>query len=155
MSRIKMMDKNDHFFMKQALKEAHKAFKINEVPVGAVIVSEKNILSQAYNQCRALNDPTAHAEIVAIRKACQERRNYRLDGCDLYVTLEPCPMCVGAIVLSRIKRLVYGAPDPKGGGVYSIIEFPFERTNHHLEIKSGVMAEECSKILKSFFKSKR
>jgi tRNA(adenine34) deaminase len=150
-----MMQKDDRYFMKQALREARKALKINEVPVGALIVSDKKIVSQGYNQNVSLNDPTAHAEILAIRKACQIKENYRLNGCEIYVTLEPCPMCVGAVVLSRIKRLVYGAPDPKGGGVHSIMEFPFEKTNHKIEIRSGIMAKECGKILKDFFKSKR
>ncbi|MFO7979819.1 MAG: tRNA adenosine(34) deaminase TadA [Candidatus Aminicenantes bacterium] len=149
------MPKDDRYFMKQAFREAQKALKINEVPVGAVIVSEGDIVSRAYNQSLSLNDPTAHAEITAIRKACSKKENYRLNGCEIYVTLEPCPMCMGAVVLSRIKRLVYGAPDPKGGGVHSIMEFPFEKTNHKIEIRSGIMAKECGKILKDFFKSKR
>jgi len=149
------MQKDDRYFMKQALREAQKALQINEVPVGAVIVSGKSIVSRAYNQNLSLNDPTAHAEILAIRKACQKKENYRLNDCEMYVTLEPCPMCLGAVVLSRIKRLVYGAPDPKGGGVHSIMEFPFEKTNHKIEIRSGIMAKECGKILKDFFKSKR
>lgn len=154
-SRIKMMQKDDDYFMKQALIEAQKALQINEVPVGAVIVSDKSIVSRAFNQNLSLNDPTAHAEISAIRKACSKKENYRLNDCEMYVTLEPCPMCVGAIVLSRIKRLIYGAPDLKGGWVHSVMEFPFEKINHEVEIKSGIMAEECGKILKDFFKSKR
>lgn len=150
-----MMPKDDHYFMEQAIREAQKALKINEVPIGAVIVSDKKIVSRAFNQSLSLNDPTAHAEILAIRKACQKKENYRLNDCEMYVTLEPCPMCVGAMVQSRIKRLVYGAPDPKGGGIHSIMEFPFEKTNHKIERKSGIMAKECGKILKDFFSSKR
>jgi len=149
------MAKDDHYFMKQALIEAQKALKINEVPVGAVIVSKKSIVSRAFNQNISLNDPTAHAEIMAIRKACRKKENHRLNDCEMYVTLEPCPMCLGAMVLSRIKTLVYGAPDPKGGGVHSIMEFPFGKTNHKIEIRSGVLAKECGKILKDFFRTKR
>ncbi|MCD6516521.1 MAG: tRNA adenosine(34) deaminase TadA [Candidatus Aminicenantes bacterium] len=150
-----MMKKDDFYFMRQALKEAEQARKKNEVPVGAVIVSGGNILSRAHNQCVSLNDPTAHAEILAIREACQVKGNERLNDCDLYVTLEPCPMCAGAAVLSRLKRLVYGADDPKGGGIRSIMEFPFNKTNHTPEIKRGFLSEECGKILKDFFRSKR
>jgi len=150
-----MMKKDDYHFMIQALIQARKAFQIDEVPVGAVVVSGKDIISRAFNQSMSLNDPTAHAEITAIRKACHKRKNYRLNDCDIYVTLEPCPMCIGAIVLSRIKRLVYGAQDPKGGAVQSILEFPFEKTNHNIEVTTGIKAEECGKILKDFFRSKR
>lgn len=149
------MPKDDHYFMKKALCQARKALEMNEVPVGAVMVSDGKIVSQGYNQTVSLNDPTAHAEILAIRKASLKKGNYRLDDCEIYVTLEPCPMCVGALVLSRIRRLVYGAPDPKGGGVHSIMEFPFRKTNHTIEIKSGIMAEECGQILKNFFILKR
>ena len=149
------MPKDDHYFMKQALCQARRALERNEVPVGAVIVSDKIIVSRGYNQNVSLNDPTAHAEILAIRKASLKKGNYRLNDCEIYVTLEPCPMCVGALVLSRIKRLVYGAPDPKGGGVRSIMEFPFKKTNHKIEIMSGIMAEECGQMLKDFFKLKR
>ncbi len=143
------------FFINQALKEAEKSAKKGEVPVGAVVVFENKILSRAHNETIAKNDPTAHAEIGAIRKACQKKKNYRLSDCDLYVTLEPCPMCLGAIVNSRIKRLIFGAYDPKSGAVQSIIRFPFDQMNHNVEVKGGVLAEECGKILKKFFKEKR
>ena len=149
------MRKDDLYFMRQALTEAEKALQKNEVPVGAVIVSGGNILSRAFNQCVSFNDPTAHAEVLAIREACQIKGNWRLNDCELYVTLEPCPMCTGAVVLSRLRRLVYGADDPKGGGIRSVMEFPFERTNHTPEIKRGLLSEECSRILKDFFISKR
>ena len=146
---------DDEFFILQALKEAEKSSKKGEVPVGAVVVSENKVLSRAHNEVIEKNDPTAHAEIMAIRKACLKRKNYRLSDCDLYVTLEPCPMCLGAAVNSRIKRLIFGAYDPKGGAVESVMKFPFDRMNHKPKIKGGVLAEECGKILKDFFKEKR
>jgi len=146
---------NDEFFILQALREAEKSSKKGEVPVGAVVVSENKVLSRAHNEVIEKNDPTAHAEIMAIRKACLKRKNYRLSDCDLYVTLEPCPMCLGAAVNSRIKRLIFGAYDPKAGAVESTMKFPFDRMNHRVEIKGGVLAEECGKILKDFFKEKR
>lgn len=146
---------DDEFFILQALKEAEKSAKKGEVPVGAVVVSENKVLSRAHNEVIEKNDPTAHAEIMAIRKACLKRKNYRLSDCDLYVTLEPCPMCLSAAVNSRIKRLIFGAYDPKGGAVESTMKFPFDRMNHRVEIKGGVLAEECGKILKDFFKEKR
>lgn len=149
------MDRNDQYYMELALVEAQKALRAEEVPVGALVVSGEKIISRAYNQCIAFNDPTAHAEIISIRKACQKLKNYRLTECEIYVTLEPCPMCVGAIVLARIKRLVYGVSDPKGGGVHSILEFPFEKTNHSAAIESGILEKECRKILKDFFRAKR
>ncbi len=146
---------DDEFFILQALKEAKKSAKKGEVPVGAVVVSGNEVLSRAHNDSIAKSDPTAHAEMRAIRKACQKRKNYRLPDCDLYVTLEPCSMCLGAIVHSRIKRLIFGAYDPKGGAVQSIMKFPFARMNHSVEVKGGILAEECGRILKDFFKQKR
>lgn len=145
----------DEFFMRKALEQAEKSLNRGEVPVGAVVVSAEEILSQAHNESIARNDPTAHAEIVAIRQACQKRRNYRLLDCDLYVTLEPCPMCLGAMVHARIRRLVFGALDPKSGAVESVMLFPFDQTNHRVEVKGGVLAQECGKMLKEFFQQKR
>lgn len=147
--------RNDEFFMLQALKEAQKSAKNGEVPVGAVIVSENKILSQAHNEVIARNDPTAHAEIMAIRKVSKKRKNYRLSNCDLYVTLEPCPMCLGAMIQARIRRLIFGSYDPKGGAVESVMSFPFNQMNHRLEIKGGILAKECGRVLKDFFKEKR
>ena len=147
--------RDDEFFMRQALVEAQKSLKREEVPVGAVLVSENEIISRAHNEPIAKNDPTAHAEMIAIRKAGSKKRNYRLPDCDLYVTLEPCPMCLGAAVHARIRRLVFGALDPKGGAVESVMKFPLERMNHRVEIVGGVLAEECGNILKDFFKIKR
>ena len=147
--------KKDEHFMRQALAQAEKACKKGEVPVGAVLVSEDKILSRAYNQPLRWFDPTAHAEILAMRKASQKKKNYRLSHCDLFVTLEPCAMCLSAAVQARIRRLIFGAYDPKSGAVVSMMRFPLEKTNHRLEIRGGVLAEECGKVLKDFFKKKR
>jgi tRNA(adenine34) deaminase len=147
--------KDDEFFMRQALAEAQKSLKKKEVPVGAVLVFEKEIVSRAHNEPIVKSDPTAHAEIVVIRKASSKRKNYRLSGCDLYVTLEPCAMCLGAAVHARIRKLVFGAIDPKSGAVESVMKFPLERMNHRVEIVGGVLADECSQILRDFFKKKR
>ena len=145
----------DEYFMKKALSEAEKAIKAGEVPVGAVLVEGEKIIACGYNKPLSLDDPTAHAEIVAIREACKGKGNYRLTGCDLYVTLEPCAMCLGAAIHARLRRVVFGSLDPKGGAVESTMSFPWEKMNHRLEIKGGVLAAECGKILKSFFEKKR
>jgi len=147
--------KTDESFMREALLEAKSAAKSNEVPVGAVVVGDKKILGRAHNSTIYLNDPTAHAEILAIRAACRIKNNYRIPGCDLYVTLEPCVMCMGAILQARIRRLVFGTYDPKTGAVISMIKFPFDRMNHALEIEAGILSEECGKILKDFFAERR
>jgi tRNA(adenine34) deaminase len=147
--------KSDEFFMRQALAEAQKSLKREEVPVGAVLVFEKKIVSRAHNEPIAKDDPTAHAEIIAIRKAGSKRKNYRISGSELYVTLEPCAMCLGAAVHARIRKLVFGALDPKNGAVESVMKFPLEKMNHRVEIVGGVLADECSKILRDFFKKKR
>ena len=146
---------DDEFFMRKALEEAEKSLKKKEVPVGAVLVLGNKILSRGHNEPILRNDPSAHAEITAIRKACLKKKNYRLPGCELYVTLEPCAMCLSAAVHARVKRLVFGAYDPKAGAVESMMKFPFEKTNHRIEIKGGVLADECGKILKDFFQKKR
>jgi tRNA(adenine34) deaminase len=148
------MDKDERFML-EALAEAQKAMDAGEVPVGAVLVEDEKIIARGYNTPVSLNDPTAHAEIIAIRKACRKKQNYRLTGCDLYVTLEPCAMCIGAAVQARIRRLVYGAHDPKSGAIQSMMEFPFGRMNHRMEIRGGVLADECGKILRAFFEKKR
>lgn len=142
-------------FMREALSEAERAAENNEVPVGAVVVSDSIILSRAHNGAISLHDPTAHAEILAIREACRIKDNYRIPDCDLYVTLEPCVMCLGAILQARIRRLIFGAQDPKSGAVESILTFPLDQMNHPLKIESGILADECGKILKDFFASKR
>ena len=141
--------------MRRALWEAEKAAKRGDVPVGAVIVSAGKIFSRGHNEPIRRNDPTAHAEICAIRKACRNAGNYRLQNCDLYVTLEPCAMCLGAVIQARIRSLVFGASDPKAGAVVSIMRFPLEKTNHKMDVRGGVLAGECGLILKDFFRSKR
>ena len=146
--------KNDEFFMGKALCEAEKSLKKKEIPVGAVLVSGDKILSHGHNEPISKNDPTAHAEINAIREACKKKKNYRLPDCEIYVTLEPCAMCLSALVHARVKRLVFGAYDPKTGAIESMMRFPFEKTNHRIEIKGGVLAGECGKILKDFFLKK-
>ena len=146
---------NDELLMKEALREARKSIEKGEIPVGAVLVSENKIISRGHNECISRNDPSAHAEILAMRVACFLRCNYRLPDCELYVTLEPCAMCLGAAVQARIKRLVFGTYDPKGGAVVSIMNFPFEKTNHRIEIKGGILERECAELLREFFKDKR
>lgn len=144
-------------WMQEALKEAEKAAAIGEVPVGAVIVDENGeIIVRAHNLRETTGDPTAHAEILALREAAKIRKHWRLTGMTLCVTLEPCTMCAGAIVLSRLTRLVYGASDPKAGAsgsVYDLVRS--EKLNHKVEVYTGIMAEECGKILKDFFKARR
>ena len=145
----------DLFYMQLALDEARAAADQGEVPIGSVLVHDDKILSRAHNQVIAKNDPTAHAEILAVRKACRIKNNYRLPGSVLYITLEPCAMCLSAIVQARINRMVFGAHDPKAGAVESIMKFPFEKTNHRVSIRSGILSEECSRILRDFFKERR
>ena len=146
---------DDKYFMEIALSEARRALKKDEVPIGAVIVIENKIISKGHNQPVKSNDPSAHAEIIALRKASKKVKNYRLENAVLYCTVEPCLMCLGAIIHARIKRLVYGASEPKFGAVKSIFSFPFNKVNHTMEVKGGVLAEKCSKILREFFEKKR
>lgn len=139
-------------WMKQALREAEKAFEDNEVPVGAVVVHEDKIIGRGYNQIEKLQDPTAHAEMIALTAAANHLNSRRLEGCALYVTLEPCPMCAGAIVLSRIPTLVFGAYDPKAGAcgtLYNIVEDA--RLNHRVHVIPGVCDVESEQLLKGFF----
>lgn len=147
---------DDAFFMALALEQAQKAWNMGEVPVGAVVVKEGRVVAFGSNQPIAAHDPTAHAEIVALRAAAQVLGNYRLPGCDLYVTLEPCVMCAGAMMHARLSRVIFGATDPKTGTCGSIIDlFAQERLNHHTEVVGGVMAQECSALLKDFFVQRR
>jgi tRNA(adenine34) deaminase len=144
------------YFMQLALQEAEYALAENEVPVGAVIVYEGRIIAAAHNQRQQLRDTTAHAEMIAITQAAALRGSWRLDGCTLYVTLEPCPMCAGAILQARIPTVVYGAADPKAGAVqtlYRLLDDP--RLNHRAEVVSGVRAEACGQILTRFFQQQR
>ena len=145
----------DQLFMRKALNESRKAAVKEEIPVGAVIVSGIQVLSRAHNRSVSKCDPTAHAEILALRKACAKMKNYRLPGAVMYVTMEPCSMCLGAMVHARIERLVFGAHDPKAGAVESAGKFPWEKLNHRILIRSGVLSEECGQVLKDFFTDKR
>jgi tRNA(adenine34) deaminase len=147
---------DDAFFMREALKQAKKAFEKDEVPVGAIIQRDGEIIARAHNLRETHQDATAHAELLAIRKACKVIGSWRLVNCSLYVTLEPCAMCAGAIVLSRLDKVVFGAHDPKSGACGSLLNIPEdERFNHRPEIISGVLAPECGEILKDFFRLKR
>ena len=143
-------------FMREALKEATAAYEADEAPVGAVIVHENRVIARAHNQRELLSDPTAHAEMIAITQAADALDSWRLEGCTLYVTLEPCPMCAGAMVLARLERLVYGADDPKAGAVASVFRLLDEpRLNHRVRTTGGVLAEACGGVLTAFFQAKR
>lgn len=142
--------------MQQALSQAHNAWALGEVPVGAVVVKDGQVVATGFNQPIGTHDPTAHAEIMALRAAASILGNYRLPGCELYVTLEPCAMCAGAMMHARLARVVYGAPDPKTGVCGSILNlFEQEKLNHHTAVVGGVLAEECSVLLKDFFAERR
>jgi tRNA(adenine34) deaminase len=142
--------------MNYALSEARKAFDEDEVPVGAVIVHEGEVIARAHNQIKMLKDPTAHAEMIAITQAAAHLENERLTGCDLYVTIEPCSMCVGAAVLGRIGKIVYGANDSKTGACGSAIDLAKNGLfNHDIEVVSGIMEPECRTIMQEFFLAKR
>ena len=147
---------SDQIFMRQALSQAHNAWALGEVPVGALVVKDGRVIATGFNQPIGSQDPTAHAEIMALRTAASLLGNYRLPGCELYVTLEPCAMCVGAILHARIARVVFGAPDPKTGACGSVINLiEHGKLNHHATVTGGVMAEECSILLKEFFAERR
>ena len=150
------MNTDDQKFMLEALKEANKAALLNEVPVGAVIVKNNKIVARGHNLREKTNDPTAHAEIIAIRKACKKLKSWRLEGCTIYVTVEPCAMCAGTLLWTRIDRIVFGANDPKGGAIGSSFElFRVKGINHHPEITRGVLDVRCALLMKEFFKAKR
>lgn len=149
------MDKNKAF-MAEALKEAALAAEMGEVPIGAVIVRGDEIIAAAHNLVETSKDPTAHAEMLAIRQAAARLGGWRLTGCHMYVTVEPCSMCAGAIVWARIEKLFIGTDDPKGGACGSIFNIPQEKKlNHYTEIETGLLQEECSEIMKTFFKKLR
>lgn len=146
----------DFYYMKEAIKEAMKAEQKDEVPIGAVIVKDGKIIARAHNTRETKQISTHHAEINCIEKACKKIGFWRLDDCELYVTLEPCPMCAGAIFQSRIKRVIYGASDPKGGSYGSCFNLnEVKGLNHYPEIQSGIMEEDCAQLLKNFFRKKR
>ncbi|MBP7707804.1 MAG: tRNA adenosine(34) deaminase TadA [Candidatus Aminicenantes bacterium] len=146
---------DDREIMARALRLAARAAAAGEVPVGAVVVRDGAIVGRGANRPVASSDPTAHAEIVALRRAARRAANYRLPDCDLFVTVEPCAMCLGAAVQARVRRIVYGADDPKAGAVSSVLRFPFERLNHRPEIVGGILAEEAAALMRDFFRARR
>ncbi len=149
------MDEHAHF-MRYALKEAEAALAVGEVPVGAVVVAGGEVVGSGHNLRESINDPTAHAEMIAIREASQKLERWRLIGADIYVTVESCAMCAGAIVLARMDRLIYGAPDEKAGACGSIFNIVEDaRLNHRLEVISGILEAECRGVIENFFRQKR
>lgn len=147
---------DDDYFMGLALAEARKAYALGEVPIGAVLVMDGAVVAAAHNRRETWRDATAHAEIIAIQQACRRLGRWRLTGATLYVTIEPCSMCAGAIVLSRLDRLVYGGADYKAGAVESLFNIvQHEALNHRVEVLAGVRSEECAAIMKEFFKERR
>ncbi len=146
----------DEKFMRAALREAAQAAEEEEIPIGAVVVSDGRIIGRGYNQREKLHDPTAHAEMLALTAAAADVGDWRLSGCTMYVTLEPCPMCAGAIVLARISRLVFGSHDPKAGACGSLYQLHDDpRLNHRVPLTTGVLADECGDVLRAFFQRLR
>jgi tRNA(adenine34) deaminase len=146
----------DEFWMEEALRSAQRALEAGEVPVGAVVVHAGEIIGRGWNRNITDSDPTAHAEIVALRQAAAHLGNHRLGDCALFVTIEPCPMCAGALVHSRVKRVVYGADDPKAGAIHSVLQVLNHPTlNHRTEVRGGVLAGRSAELLQSFFRSRR
>ena len=148
---------SDGYYLGLALEQAKKGLAVGEVPVGAVLVDEAGeVLARAFNQPIGLHDPTAHAEVLALREGARLRGNYRLPGLCLYVTMEPCIMCLGAMIQARLRRVVFGAPDPKGGACVSLFRLPEDaRLNHRLEVTGGVREAECRALVQEFFKARR
>ena len=147
---------NDEEYMGLALVEARKAYELGEVPIGAVVVKDGEVIATAYNLRETGHDATAHAEVLAIRRACEKIGHWRLTGATLYVTIEPCPMCAGALVMSRIDRLVYGAADYKAGAVESLFNITnHSGLNHRIKVRAGVREEECRILMKDFFRERR
>ena len=148
--------RDDSYWMRRALRQARRAEMLGEVPIGAVVVRNGSVIGAGFNLREAAHDPTAHAELIAIRKAAKKSRTWRLSGCTVYVTLEPCLMCMGAMVLARVDRLVFGCRDPKGGAAGTLYDISIDRRlNHRFPVAAGVMGEECSRILSNFFASLR
>ncbi len=146
------MDKSPEYFMEEALKEARKALELNEIPIGAIVEFQGSILGRGHNLVESQKDPTAHAEMIAIRNAAQVMNNQRLIQCNLYVTIEPCAMCAGAIVLARLKKVYIGTSDPKTGSCGSINNLlQDKRLNHQTEIEFGILQRECQELVKNFF----
>ena len=151
-----MTSSQDESFMRLALEQAKKAASAGEVPVGAVLVQDNQVIGSGFNQPIMLNDPSAHAEMMAIRNAAQTLKNYRIPESTLYVTLEPCAMCCGMMLHARVKRVVFGAPDPKTGMAGSVTNlFALKEINHQTEVEGGVLADECGELLREFFKQRR
>jgi len=149
---------NDAYFMLQAIKEALKAGNAKEIPIGAVIIQDRKIIARGFNKCISLSDPTAHAENVALRKAAKKLKNYRLNNCSIYITIEPCIMCIGALINARIKRIIFGAFDKRIGTCKNIYKTVCTKLNHRIEIKGGeekYLSTKCADIVKNFFKEKR
>jgi tRNA(adenine34) deaminase len=147
---------SDELFMQEALREAQRALEAREVPVGAVVVCDGKIIGRGSNRNLSDSDPTAHAEIIALREAGATIGNYRLEGCELFATIEPCAMCAGALVHARLKRMVYGADDPKAGAVRSMMRvLNHPSLNHRMEIRSGVLAGRCAEMVQAFFRRRR
>ncbi|MFM8364830.1 MAG: tRNA adenosine(34) deaminase TadA [Verrucomicrobiota bacterium] len=147
---------SDEYFMRESLRQARRALAVDEVPIGAVVVREGEIISRAWNQVEMLKDATAHAEMLAITQAEAAVGDWRLNECDLYVTKEPCPMCAGAIVHARLRRVIFGCPDPKGGGAGGLVNLlQMPELNHRCLITSGILAEECAALIKDFFRARR
>jgi tRNA(adenine34) deaminase len=150
------VNKTDERYMRLAIEQGGIAQENGDVPIGAVIVHNGQIIGKAYNQREQLQDPTAHAEIIALTQAAAALESWRLEDCTMYVTLEPCPMCAGSLVLARINRLVYGCDDPKTGAVKSLYNIVTDsRLNHRIEVINGVLADECSDLLEQFFQKRR
>lgn len=146
----------ESYLMGQALTEAKKAAKKGEIPVGCVIVKDGRIISRAHNLTVKMNDPTAHAEILALKKAAQKIENYRLTNCEMYVTIEPCPMCAGAAVWARVKKITFGVCDEKSGAAGSVVNVANnKKLNHRIKIKGGVLSNKCAGLMRSFFKERR
>ena len=147
---------SDDYFMGEALRQARLAYEKDEVPVGAVIVREKKIIARAHNQVERLKDATAHAEMIALTQAARAVGSWRLEGCALYVTLEPCPMCAGAVVQARLPWVYYGCPDPKAGACHTLYQITDDvRLNHRARVVGGVEAQRCAALLSDFFAAKR
>jgi tRNA(adenine34) deaminase len=147
---------SDELFMEEALRAAQRALEAGEVPVGAVVVHDGKIIGRGSNRNLTDSDPTAHAEIIALRQAGAALGNHRLEGCELFATIEPCAMCAGALVHARLKRLVFGADDPKAGAIRSVMQvLNHPSLNHRMEVRTGVLAGRCAELLQSFFRSRR
>lgn len=147
---------SDEFWMEEALRAAQRALEAGEVPVGAIVVCGGEIVGRGWNRNLADSDPTAHAEIVALQQAGANLGNHRLGDCDLFATIEPCAMCAGALVHARVKRLIYGADDPKAGAIHSVMEvLNHPRLNHRTDVRGGVLAGRCAELLQTFFRNRR